>query len=177
MVRKVEVVPYDPQWPDVYRAEIKHLLPVIGAQVIAFHHIGSTSVPGLSAKPTIDILAEVQSLAVLDACNEAMRALGYDPKGENGIAGRRYFNKLAGEVHLCHLHAFETGHPGLEQHLLFRDYLRAHPDTIREYEGLKLELAEKFTFDAPAYTAAKADFIESVLQKAAKWRDAGGGEE
>lgn len=173
-MRKVEVVPYNPQWPDIYQAEIARLVRAIGEQVVAFHHIGSTSVPGLSAKPTIDILAEVRDLSALDACNEAMQALGYTPKGENGIEGRRYFNKIAGEVHIFHLHAFPTGHPGISAHLLFRDYLRTHPGVAGEYAELKQSLAEKYPLDAPAYTAAKADFITSVMQKAAAWRDLGG---
>ncbi len=173
MVRKIEVVPYDPKWPEIYLAEVECLVQAIGKQVIAFHHIGSTSVPGLSAKPTIDILAEVRDLAALDTCNEAMQELGFTPKGENGIEGRRYFNKLAGEMHLFHLHAFESGHPGIANHLVFRDYLRAHPDVASEYAELKQRLAKEYTFNAPAYTAGKADFINEVMKKAADWRDAG----
>jgi GrpB-like predicted nucleotidyltransferase (UPF0157 family) len=175
VVRKIEVVPYDPQWPEIYQAEVESLTPAIGTQVIAFHHIGSTSVPGLSAKPTIDILAEVHSLAALDSCNKAMLELGYVPRGENGIEGRRYFSKLAGEVHLFHLHAFQTGHIGIANHLVFRDYLRAHPTVAEEYAGLKRQLAGKFTFDTVAYTEGKADFITEVLQKATAWRDSGEG--
>ena len=171
MVRKVEVVPYDTQWPEIYQAEIERLVPAIGEQEVAFHHIGSTSVPGLSAKPTIDILVEVRDLQALDACNEAMEALGYAPKGENGIEGRRYFNKVAGEVHLFHVHAFPTGHPKITSHLFFRDYLRSHPAVAGEYAELKQGLAVEYPFDAPAYTAGKAEFITEVTQKATAWRN------
>jgi GrpB-like predicted nucleotidyltransferase (UPF0157 family) len=169
VVRKIEVVSYDPRWPEMYQVEVERLTPAVGAQVIAFHHIGSTSVPGLCAKPTIDILAEVYSLAALDTCNKAMQALGYNPKGENGIVGRRYFNRLAGEVHLFHLHAFQTGHPAIAEHLAFRDYLRTHPAVAGEYTALKRRLAEQFTFDSLAYTEGKAAFITEVVQKVVAW--------
>lgn len=176
MVRKVEVVPYDPDWPRRYRAEAAMLLPVLGEILIRLHHIGSTSVPGLSAKPTIDILAEVSDLAAVDACNPAMSAWGYIPQGENGIPGRRYFHKLDGEVHLFHLHAYAAGHPDLERHLVFRDYLCTHPADAREYAALKQWLAGEFTFDAPGYTAGKSTFITEIERKAAAWRRSGGGD-
>lgn len=170
MARIVEIVPYDPNWPAKYCGEIKLIADVLGSILVAAHHIGSTAVPGLAAKPTIDILLVVCDLDLLDACNAAMAALGYQPKGENGIPGRRYFQKLAGEVHLFHIHAFKAGHPEITRHINFRDYLIAHPESAAEYQALKQELALRFR-DAPAqYTSGKGTFIRKVDQFAAAWR-------
>lgn len=170
MVRIVEIVPYDPNWPEKYCAEVKMVADVLGTNLTSAHHIGSTAIPGLAAKPTIDILLVVQNLDNLDACNNEMEALGYQPKGEHGIPGRRYFQKLAGEVHLIHIHAFQIGHPEIYRYLNFRDYTIAHPETAEAYQSLKQKLAVLFT-DRPAdYTAGKEAFIRAVDQRAAAWR-------
>lgn len=170
MPRKVDIIPYDPAWPLIYRAEIERVALVLGTNLISSHHIGSTSVPGLAAKPTIDILLVVHKLDALDARNHAMQALGYQPRGENGIPGRRYFNKLAGDVHLFHLHAFEACHPEVTRYLNFRDYLIAHPPVARDYQILKEELAVRFRDSPPRYTSGKAEFIRDVDGRAAAWR-------
>jgi GrpB-like predicted nucleotidyltransferase (UPF0157 family) len=144
----------------------------MGANLVVLHHIGSTAVPGLPAKPTIDILAEVQSHDALEACIPELAAMGYQAKGENGVSGRRYFHSLSGEVHLFHLHAYEIGHADIRRHLDFRDYLRAHPDTARAYAALKHSLAAEYPYDPQLYTAGKSDFIRGVDRKAAAWRAA-----
>lgn len=170
MARKVEVIPYDPTWPTVYAVEAEIIKGVLGSNVIAVHHIGSTSIPGIAAKPTIDVLVVDRDHGHLDACNDAMRDLGYQPKGDNGIPGRRYFQKLAGEVHLFHIHAFEESHPDIARHLNFRDYLRAHPEEARAYQDLKLRLAARFAFKPTRYTSGKSDFILTLDRRAAAWR-------
>jgi len=171
MPRIMTVVHYDPTWPKVYRAEAERITMVIGANLVAAHHIGSTAVPGLAAKPTIDILLVVQSLDTLDACNDTMLRLGYIAKGENGIEGRRYFQRLEGEQHLFHIHAFAVGHPEIARHLNFRDYLIAHPQTAQAYQDLKYTLAAQYR-EAPAeFTAGKGEFIRSVDKLAAAWRE------
>jgi GrpB-like predicted nucleotidyltransferase (UPF0157 family) len=164
------VLPYDPGWPVVFEAEAPELRDALGPNVLALHHIGSTAVPGLMAKPTIDILAVVDSIDRMDEAVSAMAALGYQAKGENGVAGRRYFQKLDGEVHLVHVHAYPKGHPDIARHLDFRDYLRAHPDAARDYEDLKLTLAEAHTWDPKAYTRGKTDLIRVLDRQAAAWR-------
>ena len=170
MTRIVEVVPYDPAWTESYRAEMAQISVIVGANLASAHHIGSTAVPGLAAKPTIDILLVVRDVELLDACNAAMVELGYQPKGEHGIPGRRYFQKLDGEVHLFHIHAFEEGHPEITRHINFRDYLIAHPDTAKAYQDLKQQLTARFK-EAPAhYTSGKDAFIRAVDQRAAAWR-------
>ena len=171
MARKVEVVPYDPAWPAAYQAEVVQISIVIGTNLVVAHHIGSTAVPGLAAKPTIDILLVVRDVELLDTCNNQISAHGYHPKGENGIPGRRYFQKLDGDVHLVHIHAFKTGHPEIVRYINFRDYLVAHPKTAQAYQDLKKQLAVRFKSAPAQYTSGKDAFIREVDQHAADWRE------
>jgi len=173
MAREIVVLPYDPAWPQSFQTEANKLTPIFGENLKELHHIGSTSVSGLAAKPTIDILASVQDLAQVDALNPQLEVLGYQSKGENGIAGRRYFNKQAGEDHLFHLHVFQAGHPAIDTHLVFRDYLRTHPACCREYVALKRELAETYKFEPFRYTEGKADFILKTIEAAKAWKNTG----
>jgi GrpB-like predicted nucleotidyltransferase (UPF0157 family) len=172
MARKVEVVAYNSAWPNIYQAEAERLRPLLRDNLFALYHIGSTAVPGLSAKATIDILAVVHSHTHLDARNFALVELGYQPKGENGVSGRHYFQKLDGEVHRVHIHAYKVGHSDIGRYLNFRDYLRAHPKEARAYEALKQMLADRFTYDPKQYTKGKSDFILSADRRAADWRAA-----
>ena len=170
MARKIEVVPYDPLWPTIYLNEIDRISPLTQDVITTFYHIGSTAVPGLDAKPTIDILAVATSLITLDGKNDAMCSLGYQIKGENGIPGRRYYRKLSGEDHLFHIHAFEAGNPEIMRHLNFRDYLRRNEKVRDAYGQLKRKLAQKFPYDSPSYTAGKSEFIQKVDRQASDWR-------
>ncbi len=172
MARKVEVLPYDRNWPSVFRKEAQKLWGLLGENVAAIHHIGSTSIPGMAAKPIIDILLVVRDHDLLDACNETMSALGYQPMGENGLPGRRYFRKLRGDLHLFHIHAFEEGHADIARHINFRDYFRAHPGDARAYQDLKLSLAAQFPFGPEDYSSGKTDFIQAVDRRASLWRTA-----
>ncbi len=167
------VLPYDPDWPHSYLTEADKLTPILGANLISLHHIGSTSVPGLAAKPTIDILASVKDLEQIDALNPQLEELGYQARGENGIAGRRYFNKKDGDDHLFHLHVYQEAHPAIEDHLAFRDYLRSHPECCGEYEALKRGLVEIYKFEPFRYTDGKADFIQKTLAVAKAWKNHG----
>jgi GrpB-like predicted nucleotidyltransferase (UPF0157 family) len=170
MARMIEVLPYDPTWPMIYRVEAVQVATVLGSNLVAAHHIGSTAVPGLAAKPTIDILLVVCELQALDDRNTALAALGYQAKGEHGILGRRYFSKREGDRHLFHIHAYAEEHTDINRHLNFRDYLIAHPAVALDYQTLKQALAEQFR-DAPAeYTAGKADFIREIEIRAETWR-------
>ncbi len=170
--RNIVVVPYTPEWVEMFTAEARHLNRALTSTLIAVHHIGSTSVPGLPAKPVIDMLVVVRSLSELDACNDAMMDLGYEPKGEFGIAGRRFFAK-GDEVHRTHhIHAYEPGHFEIEAHLNLRDYLRAHPDQARRYADLKARLAEQHRHDIEAYIAGKTPLVKEILENARQWRGA-----
>jgi GrpB-like predicted nucleotidyltransferase (UPF0157 family) len=125
-------------------------------------------VPGLLAKPIIDILLEVQSLDRLDALNSAMESLGYTPKGEFGIPGRRYYPK-GGDKRTHHVHAFAAGDPQVVKHLAFRDYLRAHPVAAANYAAIKREAATTHATDPTGYVAFKHDFVEQMVAEALHW--------
>ena len=133
--------------------------------LLALHHIGSTSVPGLIAKPVIDMLGEAQDLAAVDACKPALANLGYLAHGENGIPGRRYFEKRddAGR-RTHHLHVFATGSHEIGRHLTFRDRLRANPELAAEYGELKLAILARGIERREDYQQAKADFIARVCR-------------
>lgn len=170
LMRNIVVVDYQPNWPALFQAESAFLSQALQSVLVSLHHIGSTSVPGLPAKPVIDMLAEVRSLEALDACNPAMQQLGYEPRGELGIAGRRYFSKGGDERRSHHLHAFATAHPGLEKHLVFRDYFRVHSQEATRYAHLKRQLAQAHPDDIEAYMAGKAPLIAELLEQAHQWR-------
>src|SRR4026208_1475727 len=116
---------YDPDWPVLFEIE-RQAMQRSGGWFKAVHHVGSTSIPGMAAKPIIDILVVLDLHEDGLACVDAMRQLGYEYRGESGLAGRHYFRK--GSPHTHHVHMFAAGHPEAGRHLRFRDYLRAHPD-------------------------------------------------
>src|SRR5579862_1133743 len=125
----VELVPHRPEWATMAAAESARLRSTIGEDIVVeIHHIGSTSIPGICAKPTIDLMPLVMSLAALDARVEAVRALGYEWRGEFGIPGRRFISLVAGSPpkRLFNVHCFEASMPDVDRHLAFRDYMRAH---------------------------------------------------
>lgn len=154
----------------MYEEEAERLTAVFRPILHAIHHMGSTAVPGIKAKPIIDILLAVRDIGPVDGYNQAMAALGYIAKGENGIPGRRYFRKGSDAHHTHHIHVFERGNPQIDRHLSFRDYLIAHPDAAQAYSDLKTQLARQFRSDTAAYTEAKSDFIRDVDAKAAVWK-------
>ena len=168
-MRKVEVVPYNPDWPSMYRAEANILQTILGEVLFRIHHAGSTSVPGLHAKPIIDIVAEVRDLQKLDLLDDKMIEAGYTPKGEYGIPGRRYYFKGPRDLDLYHVHAFLAGDSEVARMLLFRDYLRAHSSEALKYAKLKQELAIRFTWDTEKYTDSKETFIREMDRKANDW--------
>ena len=165
---EVVLAAYDPSWPEIFAGEAEAIRQVLGDVLIGIEHVGSTSVPGLTSKPVIDIVVTVTSLAAGTAAIRALEALGYDCRGENGIPGRLFFRKGAIEFKRTHhLHLIEAGHEQWESMLAFRDYLRSHPGDARRYEELKRALAVKFRDNRSAYTNGKAEFVRAVLWKAA----------
>ena len=168
MAREMRVVPYDEHWPAQFQEIRDELAGIFGSLAVAIHHIGSTAVPGMRAKPIIDVLIVVSSVDAVDALNGPMLAAGYLPRGENGIPGRRYFVKLAedGENHLRHIHCYAPDHPHIATELLFRDTLRADDAAFRDYERVKTEAAEKFRFSPGDYEAYKTLCVENILRNA-----------
>ena len=166
-MRKVEVVPHNPNWKGDFQKESRQIAKIFGENVIKIHHVGSTSVPGIYAKPIIDLLVEVKTLTKVDEHHEKMRSFGYIIMGEFGIAGRRYFRKEnAGGIRTHHVHVFETGSPEVRRHLAFRDYLIAHPEDAEKYSQLKRELAAKYPRDIEAYMDGKDGLIKEIQSKA-----------
>jgi GrpB-like predicted nucleotidyltransferase (UPF0157 family) len=160
----IRIVPYDPTWPERFEQERAALRNAIGEWVVdgAVHHVGSTAVPGLAAKPVIDVLVGVRSLEESRACFGRLGAIGYV-----------YFPYRSEEMHwFCkpnpkrrthHLHLTPVDGERFRDELAFRDYLRAHKDVAEEYGALKRRLAEEFTNDREAYTEAKTELIRGTL--------------
>lgn len=167
---RVEVEPYRPDWPERFTRERAVLEAALGEVLVAAHHMGSTSVPGLAAKPVIDILLEVSDLEALDRRAGAVEALGYKAMGEFGMDGRRFFHRgVAPRTY--HVHAYEVGNSELHRHLAFRDYLRAHDDVAAAYGALKLRLAARYPTDRVAYCDAKNPFIQEHEVRALAWAE------
>ncbi|MEM1425212.1 MAG: GrpB family protein [Cyanobacteria bacterium P01_H01_bin.130] len=170
-MRKVEVVPHNPIWRQVFESESRDIASALGENVAAIYHIGSTAIPGIYAKPIIDCLVAVRAIAQVDGQNEAMARLEYESMGEFGIPGRRYFRKdNAAGIRTHHVHGFEVGSAHIERHLAFRDYMRAHPADALAYSNLKRQLAKAHANDIEAYIDGKDDFIQAMDAKAALWR-------
>ena len=166
---QVVVVEYQPQWAELYEREAQAIREVLGERLVAIHHIGSTAVPGLQAKPILDILPVVRDIASVDSCNPAFEALGYECMGEFGIAGRRYFRK-GGDQRTHQLHIFgEQSRADILRHLAVRDYLRAHPDAARAYGALKAALAARYPADIEGYCDGKDAFVKRLEQAALRW--------
>lgn len=162
----VRVVPHDPAWARLFAEETARLRAALGDAVIAIEHVGSTSVPGLAAKPILDLAASVPSLADAIALLPALRRVGYEHKADPETPERMYFVKGPPERRTHHLSLAEPGSHFWRQHLRFRDLLRADPQLAAEYERLKLDLADCHRGDRPAYTAGKQAFVESALRRA-----------
>jgi GrpB-like predicted nucleotidyltransferase (UPF0157 family) len=158
----VDLRPYDPAWPAEYAAEQTRLRAVLGALALKIHHIGSTAVPELDAKPIIDIMVEVRKLEDALTCIAPLRALGYAFIDHPENADRRFFRKGSPRTH--HLHIVEQGNASVADHLAFRDALRAGRELRQRYAQLKAELAARHRHDRNRYTVSKTAFVESVLR-------------
>lgn len=164
----IRVVPYNPDWERLFALEARQIRGVFGDDLVEIYHIGSTAVPGLQAKPIVDMLPVVRQIERVDDFNEAMVTLGYEPMGELGIPGRRYFRK-GGDDRTHQAHAFQAGDSNIERHLAYRDYLRAHPAVAAEYGVLKAELARRFPEDIYGYMDGKDAFVKRVEHDALRW--------
>jgi len=160
----IRLVPYDRTWPLEFDAEAARIERACAGLPMRLEHIGSTAVPGLAAKPIIDILAGRPGNVPGDAYVAALRQLGYEHKGAFGIPGRNYFRRGSPRSHHVHLVSWSSAF--WRDHLLFRDELRAYPELARDYEAVKRELANAYANDRERYTDAKGPFIKSVVRRA-----------
>ena len=157
----VRVVPYDPQWPELFRIEAHRLAPALTELGVTLEHTGSTSVPGLAAKPILDILAGYDDSARLPKIITVLVDAGYIHRGEQGIPGREFFRR--GDPRAYHIHLAKRGGGFWTDHLKFRDALRADAKLRDAYAALKTQLAQRFPRNREAYIEAKTDFVKAVL--------------
>ena len=171
MLRKVEVVPHDPNWLNLFEIESKQIAIALGENIIKVHHIGSTSIEKIYAKPIIDILVEVSSLDKVDEQSLEMEALGYECMGEFGVENRRFFLKNdRNGIRTHHIHIFEVGSVQLARHIAFRNYLNSHPEDALAYSSLKRSLAKRHPSDIEGYMDGKHNFIQEIDRKAVEWQ-------
>ena len=164
---RIKVVAHDPAWRGEFEAEARRITRALGDLVVRLHHIGSTAIPGIFAKPIIDFLMEVEDIVDLEDRSSVMEELGYEAMGEFGIPGRRYFRKNnALGVRTHQVHAFEADSTEVERHLAFRDYMIAHPEEAQAYGDLKRKLAQEHPDDIEAYMDGKDPFIKECEAKA-----------
>ena len=164
---RIQVVAHDPAWRGEFEAEARRITRALGDLVVRLHHIGSTAIPGIFAKPIIDFLMEVEDIVDLDDRSSFMEEIGYEAMGEFGIPGRRYFRKNnALGVRTHQVHAFEADSTEVERHLAFRDYMIAHPEEAQAYGDLKRKLAQEHPDDIEAYMDGKDPFIKECEAKA-----------
>jgi len=169
--RLIEVVAPNPDWPLQYEAEAALLKLVFGDLLAEIHHIGSTAIPGIYAKPIIDIMPLVYDIAAVDSYNGVMEALGYEAWGEYGIPGRRYFPR-APKRRTHQVHVFQLGAAEVPRHLAFRDYLRAHPDKAAIYSEHKRHVARDNPYDIFGYMDGKDALVKQLQAEAVAWRAA-----
>ena len=164
----VRLVDSDPDWPRQAQERIARLR-VLEPVLVAVHHIGSTAVPGLIAKPIIDLMPLVTDVTALDLERSHVEALGYRWHGEYGIPGRRYCTAEIGDRRVAQLHFFTMGSPQAHRHLALRDYLRTHPAEAAAYAAVKRRARDRHPHDSHAYGAEKQPWIDQAEARALSW--------
>jgi GrpB-like predicted nucleotidyltransferase (UPF0157 family) len=168
----IHLEPHNPEWANQFELEKNRILQSLGASsdggvVWAVHHIGSTAIYSIQAKPVLDILLLLEPAPLEETHLLALGNLGYEYRGEAGIVGRQFFRT---NPRTRHLHAFPRNADEVKQHLLFRDYLNNHQSQAKRYEALKLELAAQFSQNREAYNNGKDALIRELLEHARHWQ-------
>ncbi|MBN9287999.1 MAG: GNAT family N-acetyltransferase [Gammaproteobacteria bacterium 39-13] len=158
VANSIKVVPYDPLWNELFKTQAECIQQILGSNCITIHHIGSTSIPDLAAKPIIDMLPIVRDISTVDEA--AMEELGFNAKGEYGILFRRFFQKQGFNVHI-----FQEDNAAIEGHLKFRDWMRTHAEDKDAYQKLKQDLALQYPNDILNYSIGKDAFVADILAK------------
>jgi len=165
---KVELLPHDRQWAKQAEAEGRVLAQAVGLCLLKTHHIGSTAIPDIHAKPILDLMPVVRSLAALDGRKQQIETLGYEWWGEFGLPGRRYCTKSDPESgrRLVQLYCYAEGSPEITRHLAFRDYLRRNPEVARAYDREKMRCQALNPDNSHAYADCKGGWIKKIEAKA-----------
>ena len=170
MPQHVVVTEYSPDWKVKFEREAEIIKNILKDNLISIHHIGSTSVEGLKAKPIIDIMPVVAEIGKVDCLAGEFERVGYEYLGEFGIPGRRYLRK-GGDERTHQIHIFEAcNSAAIERHLALRDYLRTHKEAADEYGRLKERLAKTFPYDIEAYCDGKGEFVKDLERTALEWK-------
>ncbi len=162
----LRVVPHQPEWEQVFRVEKKRLEEIFGRDALAIEHVGSMAVPGLRAKPIIDVAVQVPAIGLVQPVENGLVALGYTERVNRLEGPQRVFVKSGQEAETHHLHVIQAGYPEWDRKVLFRNYLRQHAEARQAYEALKLHLWQQFGNDRRAYTDGKKSFIDAVVEQA-----------
>ncbi|MEW5849252.1 MAG: GrpB family protein [Myxococcota bacterium] len=169
MASRYTFTEYSPEWPARFAREAERLGALLGEELVGIHHIGSTSVPGLAAKPIIDLLPLVRDLTRMDEHNAKLQAAGYQAWGECGLPGRRYFTRDHDGYRTHNIHIYQVDDPQVDRHLAFCAYLREHEGARREYEALKRQVYALHPDDIAAYNHGKDAWIKQLEQLALPW--------
>ncbi len=161
---RVDLRPYDESWPQLFEQERRLLQAALGDRILAIEHVGSTAIPGIMAKPVLDIATAVEQFEAAFECVPIVEGLGYDYRGEYGIARRHYFIRGVPRTHQVHM--VERGSETWRDFIVFRDRLRRDAELAKTYAELKMALAARYPEDRQAYTEAKAEFIREVNRRA-----------
>lgn len=163
--RKYEIVEYDEAWPERFATEAKVIKDIFGQKALEIEHIGSTSVPGLAGKPTIDVLVLVDDVGVADELKDEMAEAGYTALGGYVLPEARLFMKDNNGHRVVNVHVFPAEHSHVKEMLAWRDYLRVHPEVVAEYSQLKFDLASSYPEDYGQYRKYKDAFVKSLMSK------------
>lgn len=163
--RKYTIEQYSPEWKKQFEIEAEILRPIFSNKAIFIEHIGSTAVPGLAGKPTIDILITVEKIGIADELSEKIESIGYKSLGDYINKGSRLFVKENNDTRLVNLHVFEAEHSHVKDMLNLRDYFRSHPEVVKEYNDLKLDLFKKYPDDYGLYRKHKDEWMENLKRQ------------
>jgi GrpB-like predicted nucleotidyltransferase (UPF0157 family) len=160
----VRLVEYDARWPALFAAEQQRIRDQCGRLALRLEHVGGTAIPGMCAKPVLDIAAGRPRDTPIQNYVAALEQAGYEHRGERGVPGRQFFCR--GQPRAYHVHLVEEGGPLWRDYVAFRDYLRAHAEAARQFADLKRVLAARFFQDREAYMYAKSSHVQEVLRMA-----------